>query len=96
MPDRRDRAVAQIHLERSGRHAAGAEAQRHVDLDKDVQLMVKDGDTVLAGAPVLKIVGSGASSWATFYDKAVTAQVMASVTTRPQGTEVDPVPVFRR
>jgi len=65
-------------------------------LGKDVQLMVKDGDTIAAGAPVLKIVGSGASSWATFYDKAVTAQVMASVTTRPQGTEVDPVPVFRR
>ena len=65
-------------------------------LDKDVQLMVKDGDTVAAGAPVLKIIGSGPSSWATFYDKAVTAQVMASVSTRPQGTEVDPVPVFRR
>ena len=65
-------------------------------LNTDVQLMVKDGDTIAAGAPVLKIVGSGASSWATFYDKAVTAQVMASVTARPQGTEVDPVPVFRR
>ena len=65
-------------------------------LDKDVQLIVKDGDTIAAGAPVLKIVGNGASSWATFYDRAVTAQVMASVTARPQGTEVDPVPVFRR
>ena len=65
-------------------------------LDRDVQLIVKDGDTIAAGAPVLKIVSSGASSWATFYDKTVTAQVMASVTTRPQGTEVDPVPVFRR
>ena len=65
-------------------------------LDKDVQLLVKDGDTVAAGAPVFKIIGSGPSSWATFYDKGVTAQVLASVTTRPQGTEVDPVPVFRR
>lgn len=65
-------------------------------LDTDVQLMVKDGDTIAAGAPVLRIVGTGPSSWATFYDSAVTAQVMASVTTRPQGTEVDPVPVFRR
>ena len=65
-------------------------------LDKDVQLIVKDGDTIAAGAPVFRIVGTGASSWATFYDKAVTAQVIASVTTRPQGTEVDPVPVFRR
>ena len=65
-------------------------------LDKDVQIMVKDGDTIAAGAPVFRIVGPGASSWATFYDKAVTAQVIASVTSRPQGTEVDPVPVFRR
>ena len=65
-------------------------------LDKDVQLIVKDGEAIAAGAPVLRIVGTGPSSWATFYDKAVTAQVMASVTARPQGTEVDPVPVFRR
>ena len=65
-------------------------------LDKDVQLIAKDGDTVTAGAPLFKIVATGPSSWATFYDKNVTAQVVASVTTRPQGTEVDPVPVFKR
>jgi hypothetical protein len=65
-------------------------------LDKDVQLIVKDGDTIIAGAPVLKIIGSGPSSWATFYDKNVSAQVMASVTAQPQGTGVDPVPVFSR
>jgi len=65
-------------------------------LNKDVQLIVKDGDTVAAGAAVFKIIGSGPSSWATFYDKGVTAQVLASVTARPQGTEVDPVPVFKR
>jgi biotin carboxyl carrier protein len=65
-------------------------------IDKDVQLLVKDGDTIAAGAPLFRILTAGASSWATFYDKTVTAQVMASVTTRPQGTEVDPVPVFKR
>ena len=65
-------------------------------LDKDVQLIVKDGDTVAAGAPVLKIIGSGPSSWATFYDKNITAQIMASVTAQPQGTGIDPVPVFSR
>jgi hypothetical protein len=65
-------------------------------LDKDVQLIVKDGDTIIAGAPVLRIIGNGPSSWATFYDKNVTAQVMASVTAQPQGTGVDPVPVFSR
>ncbi|MDQ2951473.1 MAG: hypothetical protein M3R54_04350 [Chloroflexota bacterium] len=65
-------------------------------LDIDVQLIAKDGDTVAAGAPLFRIVAIGPSSWATFYDRQVTAQVIASVTTRPQGTEVDPVPVFRR
>ena len=65
-------------------------------LNTDVQMIVKDGDTIAAGAALFKIVGTGPSSWATFYDKNVTAQVIASVATRPQGTEVDPVPVFRR
>lgn len=65
-------------------------------LNTDVQMIVKDGDTIAAGAPIFKIVGPGPSSWATFYDKNVTAQVIASVATRPQGTEVDPVPVFKR
>jgi hypothetical protein len=65
-------------------------------LDKDVQLIVKDGDTVAAGAPLFRTVGTGASSWATFYDNGVTAQVVASVTAQPSGAEVDPVPVFKK
>ena len=65
-------------------------------LDKDVQLIVRDGDTIIAGAPLLKIIGGGPSSWATFYDKNVTAQVIASVTAQPAGTGIDPVPVFSR
>lgn len=95
---------------RSGAEAAGVpnfpyvyirSADREIKLrpgalDKDVQLIVKSGDTVAPGASLFKIVGAGPSSWATFYDKNVTAQVLASVTTRPQGTEVDPVPVFKR
>ena len=95
---------------RSGAQAAGVpnfpyvfirSADREIKLrpgalSTDVQMIVKDGDTIAAGAPVFKITGSGPSSWATFYDKNVTAQVIASVATRPQGTEVDPVPVFKR
>ena len=65
-------------------------------IDKDVQLLVKDGDTVVAGAPLFKTLTTGASSWALFYDKAVTAQVIASVAAQPSGNEVDPVPVFRK
>src|SRR6266851_8247098 len=39
-------------------------------IDKDVQLLVKDGDAVVAGAPLFKTLTTGASSWAVFYDKA--------------------------
>ncbi len=65
-------------------------------IDRDIQLLVKDGDTLAAGAPLFKTLTTGASSWKTFYDPAVTAQVMVSVTAQPSGVEVDPVPVFRR
>ncbi len=95
---------------RSGAEAAGVanfpyvfirSADREIKLrpgalNTDVQMIVKDGDTIAAGAALFKIVGAGPSSWATFYDKNVTVQVLASVATRPQGTEVDPVPVFQR
>ena len=62
----------------------------------DVQLLVKDGDTVAAGAPLLKTLTTGASSWHTFYDPNVNAQIVASMTAQPAGTEVDPVPVFKK
>ena len=65
-------------------------------LNTDVQLLVSDGDTVAAGAPIFKTLTTGASSWHTFYDQAILAQVVASVTAQPSGTEVDPVPVFKR
>jgi len=65
-------------------------------IGKDVQLLVKDGDTVAAGAPLFKTLTAGASSWAVFYDSAVKAQVMASVTAQPSGNELDPVPVFKK
>ena len=63
-------------------------------LKDDVELLVKDGDTVRAGAPLFKIVGRGASSWRTFYDRSLMAQVLASVTARPSGVELDPIPLF--
>lgn len=63
---------------------------------RDVDLIVKDGETVAAGAPLFKTIGTGASSWRTFYDGGVTAQVIASVIVLPSGEEVDPVPVFKK
>lgn len=65
-------------------------------LDTDVELIAKDGQTVTAGAALFKTVGDGASSWRTFYDRGVTAQVIASVAAVPSGSELDPVPVFER
>lgn len=63
-------------------------------LKDDVELLVKDGDTIRAGAPLFRIVGRGASSWRAFYDRTLTAQVLASVTARPSGVELDPIALF--
>jgi len=65
-------------------------------IDRDVQLLVKDGDTVGIGTPLFKTITNGASSWKTFYDGNLNAQVLVSVTAQPSGTEVDPVPLFKR
>ena len=64
-------------------------------IDKDIQLLVKDGDTVAVGAPLLRTLTTGPSSWALFYERGVTAQIIASVATAA-GIEVDPVPVFKK
>jgi hypothetical protein len=63
-------------------------------LDADTELIVKDGDRVAAGAPLFKTIGDGASSWRTFYDRGVTANVIASVAALPSGAELDPVAFF--
>ena len=63
-------------------------------LDADTELIVKHGDRVAAGAPLLKTVGEGASSWRTFYDRGVTANVIASVAALPSVAELDPVAFF--
>lgn len=65
-------------------------------VDKDIQLLVKDGDTIDAGAPLLKTLTTGPSSWATFYDAKVTAQIVASAVNVQTNQELDPVPLFKR
>lgn len=65
-------------------------------LDRDVQLLVKDGQAVGVGTPLFKVVGTGPSSWRTFYDPTVTAQVIASLVGVPSGAELDPVALFAR
>ncbi len=60
-------------------------------LNTDTQLLVKDGERAEPGTPLFKTVGDGASSWKTFYDRSVTANVIASVAALPSGAELDPV-----
>lgn len=62
--------------------------------DADTEVLVKSGDRAEPGTPLFKIVGEGASSWRTFYDRAVTANVIASVAALPSGAELDPVAFF--
>lgn len=63
-------------------------------MNGDTQLLVKDGDRADAGSPLFKTIGDGASSWRTFYDRGVTATVIASVAALPTGAELDPVAFF--
>jgi hypothetical protein len=63
-------------------------------LNDDTQMLIKDGERAEPGTPLFKTVGEGASSWRTFYDRGVTANVIASVAALPSGAELDPVAFF--
>jgi len=63
-------------------------------LNADTELLVKNGDRAEIGTPLFKAIGEGASSWRTFYDRGVTANVIASVAALPSGSELDPVAFF--
>jgi len=64
-------------------------------LNIDSEVLVRDGSTVSAGTPLVRVIGSGASSWRTFYDRNLQAQVVASLTTAG-GADLDAVPLFTR
>ena len=64
-------------------------------LDVDSELLVKDGSTVTAGTPLVRVIGAGASSWQSFYDRTLDAQVVASFTTAA-GADLDAVSLFAR
>jgi hypothetical protein len=63
-------------------------------LDTDTQVLIKDGERAEFGTPLFKIIGAGASSWRTFYDHGMTANVIASVAALPSGAELDPLAFF--
>lgn len=62
-------------------------------LGTDSELLVRDGAAVAPGTPLIRVTGSGASSWRTFYDRTLQAQVVVSLTTAA-GTDLDAVPLF--
>jgi len=64
-------------------------------LDVDSELLVKDGSTVTAGTPLVRVIGAGASSWQSFYDRTLVAQMVASFTTAA-GADLDAVSLFAR
>ncbi len=64
-------------------------------LDVDTELLVKDGAIVTAGTPLLRVTGAGASSWRSFYDRTLEAQVVASLT-NAAGADLDAVSLFAR
>ena len=63
-------------------------------LDVDTLVLIKDGERAESGTPLFKIVGDGASSWRTFYDRGMTANIIASVAALPSGAELDPAAFF--
>lgn len=64
-------------------------------LDVDSEILVRDGSSVTAGTPLLRVTGDGPSSWQTFYDRALGAQVVASLTSAA-GADLDAVALFAR
>jgi hypothetical protein len=63
-------------------------------LDRDTQLIAESGVQVAAGASLFKTIGDGASSWSTFYDRGVTAGVIASLVAVPGEAELDALALF--
>jgi hypothetical protein len=62
--------------------------------EKDTELLVEDGAKIETGKPLFKVAGTGPSSWQTFYDPSVTAQLIVSLASLPGDRELDPVPLF--
>ncbi|MSQ37855.1 MAG: hypothetical protein EXR61_06040 [Chloroflexi bacterium] len=61
-------------------------------LTKDTELLVQNGATVKVGDPLFRVVGSGSSSWSTFYDDGMSSQVLVSLVSLSSGRELDPLP----
>jgi multidrug efflux pump subunit AcrA (membrane-fusion protein) len=58
------------------------------------EVMARDGTPVGAGDPLFRLVTSGRSSWATFYNSSAPYQVVVSLQGVPDGRDLDPTPYF--
>ncbi len=60
-------------------------------LGTDAEVIARDAQRVGVGAPLFRTVGTGRSSWATFYDRTIPFQVVASLQELASGRELDPL-----
>jgi hypothetical protein len=60
-------------------------------LGVDSELLTRDGQRVGVGAPLFRTTGPGRSSWATFYDRTIPFQVVASLVSLPSLRDLDPL-----
>lgn len=56
------------------------------------ELLTRDKTQVGAGDPLFRLVASGRSSWATFYNSSAPYQVVVSLQGLPSGRDLDPTP----
>lgn len=57
----------------------------------DAEVIARDAQRVGAGALLFRTIDAGRSSWATFYDRSIPFQVIASLQALPGGRELDPL-----
>jgi hypothetical protein len=61
-------------------------------LGEVTELLAQDGNSIAAGDPLFRLIATGRSSWATFYNSSVPYQVVVSLQGVPDGRDLDATP----
>jgi hypothetical protein len=56
------------------------------------ELLAQDGNSIAAGDPLFRLIATGRSSWATFYNSSAPYQVVVSMQDVPSGRDLDATP----
>lgn len=78
-----------IHLDTPDRRLT----YRPGELEREVVLIAEPG-AIGEGAPIFRLVGTGRSSWASFYDGSIPFQIVMSLVTVPSGNDLDAGPLL--